>query len=122
MCSIMTWCSDEADMERFMEGFKRTESRGPDDMRVIETGKGIMGFQRLSIMGLTEAGMQPFSRENRWVVCNGEIYGFRRIKEELTKKGYVFSSGSDCEILLPLYEEYGTDMFAMLDAEYAPRH
>ena len=60
MCSIMTWCSDTADMERFMEGFKRTESRGPDDMRVIETGNGIMGFQRLSIMGLTEAGMQPF--------------------------------------------------------------
>ena len=119
MCSIMTWCSDTADMERFMEGFRRTESRGPDDMRVIETGNGIMGFQRLSIMGLTEAGMQPFSRENRWVVCNGEIYGFRRIKEALIKKGYIFESGSDCEILLPLYEEYGTDMFAMLDAEYA---
>ena len=83
----MTWCSDEADMELFMEGFQRTESRGPDDMRVIETGKGIMGFQRLSIMGLTEAGMQPFSRGNRRVVCNGEIYGFRRIKEELIKKG-----------------------------------
>ena len=119
MCSIMTWCSDTADMERFMEGFKRTESRGPDDMRVIETGNGIMGFQRLSIMGLTEAGMQPFSRENRWGGCNGEIYGFRRIKEALIKKGYIFESGSDCEILLPLYEEYGTDMFAMLDAEYA---
>ena len=53
MCSIMTWCSDEADMELFMEGFQRTESRGPDDMRVIETGKGIMGFHRLTIMGLT---------------------------------------------------------------------
>src|SRR5699024_238559 len=97
----------------------RTESRGPDDTRVIETGNGIMGFQRLSIMGLTEAGMQPFSRGNRHVVCNGEIYGFRKIKEELTEKGYAFASGSDCEILLPLYEEYGTDMFAMLDAEYA---
>ena len=119
MCSIMTWCSDTADMERFMEGFKRTESRGPDDTRVIETGNGIMGFQRLSIMGLTDAGMQPFSRGDRHVVCNGEIYGFRRIKEELVKKGYAFVSGSDCEILLPLYEEYGTDMFAMLDAEYA---
>ncbi len=53
------------------------------------------------------------------VVCNGEIYGFRPLKEELTEKGYTFRSDSDCEILLPLYEQYGTDMFAMLDAEFA---
>ena len=106
-------------MERFMEGFQRTHSRGPDDMRVIENDSGIMGFQRLSIMGLTESGMQPFARGSRYVVCNGEIYGFRRIKEQLLEKGYRFESGSDCEILLPLYEEYGTEMFAMLDAEYA---
>ena len=119
MCSIMTWCSDTADMERFMEGFKRTESRGPDDMRVIETGKGIMGFQRLSIMGLTEAGMQPFSMGKSKLVCNGEIYGFRPLKRRLEALGYTFASDSDCEILLPLYHEYGLKMFSMLDAEYA---
>ena len=53
------------------------------------------------------------------MVCNGELYGFRPVKKALEDKGYVFHSDSDCEILLPLYEEYGTDMFAMLDAEFA---
>ena len=53
------------------------------------------------------------------VVCNGELYGFEKQKATLKKKGYTFMSDSDCEILLPMYFEYGTDMFAMLDAEFA---
>ena len=52
-------------------------------------------------------------------LCNGEIYGFERIRRELREKGYSFQSGSDCEVLLPLYREYGTEMFRMLDAEFA---
>ncbi len=69
-------------------------------------------------MGLTPEGMQPFELNGSYVVCNGEIYGFRPIREKLAEK-YTFRSGSDCEILLPMYREYGTDMFAMLDAEFA---
>ena len=52
-------------------------------------------------------------------VCNGELYGFRPVKKALEAKGYVFASDSDCEIILPLWQEYGTDMFAGLDAEFA---
>ena len=102
----------------FKEGFDMTVSRGPDDSRIIDTGKGLLGFHRLSIMGLTPDGMQPFELDGSYVVCNGEIYGYEKIKAELSKK-YKFKSGSDCEILLPMYMEYGTDMFAMLDAEFA---
>ena len=119
MCSIMVYCSEHADMGLFQEGFSRTVSRGPDDTRIIDTGKGLLGFHRLAIMGLTEEGMQPFSLDGSWLVCNGEIYGFRPVKEELERKGYRFRGDSDCEILLPLYREYGTDMFAKLDAEFA---
>ncbi len=119
MCSIMGYCSDSADLELFKEGFDRTISRGPDDTRILDTGHGILGFHRLAIMGLTDEGMQPFSLNDNVLVCNGEMYGFRPVKKELEKKGYVFQSDSDCEILLPLYQEYGTDMFAMLDAEFA---
>ena len=94
--------------------------RGPDQSRVLKVeGKGFIGFQRLAIMGLTEAGMQPFRRNGNAVVCNGELYGFRKQKAELEAKGYTFQSESDCELLLPLYEEYGTEMFKHLDAEYA---
>ena len=63
--------------------------------------------------------MQPFELNGNYAVCNGEIYGFRKIKEGLITKGYSFRSDSDCEILLPMYKEYGTEMFKMLDAEYA---
>lgn len=104
--------------KEFKEHFDETISRGPDMQRIRHYGDVTLGFERLSIMGLTEEGMQPFERDGNAIVCNGEIYGFRRIKKELEKE-YSFVSDSDCEILLPLYEKHGTDMFAMLDAEYA---
>ena len=118
MCSIMGYCGKEVERERFMTGFLQTLSRGPDDSRVIDTGNGLLGFHRLSIMGLTPSGMQPFEMEGSYVVCNGEIYGFQKWKEELSGK-YSFKSESDCEILLPMYREYGVEMFAKLDAEFA---
>ena len=105
--------------ELFQKGFSETVSRGPDQSRIIDLGDGIMGFHRLAIMGLTEEGMQPFSLGSRNLVCNGEIYGFEKFREELISDGYTFASDSDCEILLPLYEKYGVDMFAKLDAEFA---
>ena len=118
MCSIMGYCGLPADIKKFMQGFEQTVSRGPDDTKIVDTGRGLLGFHRLAIMGLTPTGMQPFSLGKSYVVCNGEIYGFEKLKAELSKK-YTFKSGSDCEILLPMYKEYGTDMFRMLDAEFA---
>ena len=119
MCSIMGYCGVGATTEKFKMGFSETVSRGPDDSRIIDTGKGLLGFHRLAIMGLTEEGMQPFSLGGSYAVCNGELYGFKKQKEELIEKGYKFKSDSDCEIILPLYREYGTDMFKRLDAEFA---
>lgn len=118
MCSIMGYCGDNAAIEAFLSGFQQTVSRGPDDSKIIDTGKGLLGFHRLAIMGLHPEGMQPFRLADSYVVCNGEIYGFEKFKKELSAK-YKFESDSDCEVLLPLYKEYGVKMFAMLDAEYA---
>ncbi len=119
MCSIMGYCGSELPLEEFQKGFERTKSRGPDCSEVIDTGSGFLGFHRLAIMGLSESGMQPFRLGNSYVVCNGELYGFRKLKKELELKGYSFVSDSDCELLLPLYREYGTELFAKLDAEFA---
>lgn len=119
MCTIMGYCGSGGGMQKVSEGLTATVSRGPDDERIIDLKDGVLGFQRLSIMGLTPEGMQPFDLEGNYVVCNGEIYGFRKMRDELIEKGYSFRSNSDCEILLPLYKEYGTDMFIMLDAEFA---
>ena len=119
MCSIMSYCGSNAAFDVFKSGLMKTVSRGPDDMRITDTGHGLMGFQRLSIMGLTEKGMQPFELNGDYLICNGEIYGFETIREDMRAIGYTFMSDSDCEVLLPMYHEFGTDMFAMLDAEFA---
>ena len=119
MCSIMGIAKMNISMRDFQNNFAKTTSRGPDMSRVLQVGDGILGFQRLAIMGLTEAGMQPFELNKSYVVCNGELYGFRKEKERLIAQGYQFESDSDCEIILPMYEKYGVDMFDRLDAEFA---
>ncbi|MDD4367420.1 MAG: asparagine synthase B [Oscillospiraceae bacterium] len=119
MCSILGLQNDyltQAEVEIF---FDRSLSRGPDMSRLEQLPDGWIGFHRLAIMGPDERGMQPFHLGRQTLVCNGEIYRFEAFRQALEAKGYQFSSESDCEILLPLYREYGTDMFAMLDAEFA---
>ena len=119
MCSIMGYCDPVVPVDAFKDGFEKTVSRGPDASAVIHTGGGVLGFHRLAIMGLHPEGMQPFKRDGSYVVCNGEIYGFSAQRQMLIDKGYTFVSDSDCEILLPLWFEYGVEMFPMLDAEFA---
>ncbi len=118
MCGIMGYCG-KYELSAFEKGFGKTLSRGPDMSKTVKVGDGVFGFHRLSIMGLNEKGMQPFEFDDCYCVCNGEIYGFKKLKDDLIKKGYTFKSDSDCEILLPLYREYGVEMFSMLDAEFA---
>ena len=119
MCSIIGYIGKAITAQEVLPFFDATKSRGPDMTRMLPLNPGFLGFHRLSIMGLDERGMQPFVRGSRAVVCNGEIYGFRKIKEALQEKGYCFVGESDCELLLPLYEEYGVNMFEKLDAEFA---
>lgn len=118
MCSIIGLLSEPKDCKGFEKAFQKTKSRGPDDTRIINAGNGLIGFHRLAIMDLKSSGMQPFELNGNILACNGEIYGFRKIKKEL-ETDYKFKSNSDCEILLPMYEKYGFDMFQKLDAEFA---
>ncbi len=118
MCSIMGFTSKALAPETFQAFFDRTVSRGPDCSRIEPTASGYLCFHRLSIMGLHPEGMQPFHLGKDMAVCNGELYGFRKEKQKLQKK-YTFVSDSDCEIILPMYHEYGLSMFRMLDAEFA---
>ena len=118
MCSIIGYMSLN-NYDEFKKGFEKTTSRGPDMYREASFSNARLAFERLAIMGVDESGMQPFNHYNYHLVCNGEIYGYKKIKDELINKGYKFNSESDCEILLPLYELYKEDMFKMLDAEFA---
>ena len=119
MCCVMGFLSERYSPEQIRPVFDRTKSRGPDDTRLETIPGGVLCFHRLAIMGLHDEGMQPFSLGKNKVVCNGELYGWRPVRRELEEKGYVFQSDSDCELLLPLYEQYGLGMFEKLDAEFA---
>lgn len=116
MCSIMGYFGETISMDDFVEASKKSIYRGPDMSRYIELKDAKLCFHRLAIMDLKEEGMQPFTCKSKYLLCNGEIYGFDKIKKELF---YDFKSNSDCEILLPLFEKYGVDMFRMLDSEFA---
>ena len=120
MCTVLAYFGTYLSREEFESYLARTQERGPDDSKTVALPQGgFLGFQRLAIMGLSPEGMQPFQLGNSWAICNGELYGFRRMKQELEEKGYSFQSGSDCELILPMYREYGTDLFRRLDAEFA---
>ena len=112
MCSIFTVLSKDIPYDTLKKCFDETKSRGPDMSRLTEIPKGWMGFHRLAIIGLDEKGMQPFEMNGDYAVCNGELYGFRPIRERLMAD-FTLVSGSDCEIILPLY--YGR----LSDGSYA---
>lgn len=118
MCAIIGFESLDFSVEEILKSFECLNGRGPDGTKYQIVNNHFLGFKRLSIMGLTEMGMQPFMLDNDVVVCNGEIYGFRKIKEAILKE-YSFKSDSDCEVILPLYHKLGFDMFKFLDSEFA---
>lgn len=93
--------------------------RGPDDSGLLEDGELVFGMQRLSIIDV-DGGHQPISNEDGTVVtvCNGEIYNFREIREDLQQRGHRFASGSDTEVIVHLYEEYGLDFVSRLSGMF----
>ena len=94
--------------------------RGPDSEGSFVDESIAMGFRRLSIIGL-EDGSQPMFNEDRSIVLvfNGEIYNYNSIKEDLIAKGHLFYNSADSEVLIHAYEEYGTEMFALLRGMFA---
>jgi asparagine synthase (glutamine-hydrolysing) len=95
--------------------------RGPDDEGVyIKKGIGL-GHRRLAVIDLSPMGHQPMSNEDAslWIVLNGEIYNFIELKDELVKKGHIFKSHTDTEVILHLYEEKGAECLKDLRGPFA---
>ena len=108
----------EAPLREMMRSMKH---RGPDDEGLYIKDNIGLGFVRLSIIDLTLAGHQPmFSIDQRYVILlNGEIYNYIELREDLKKKGYVFRSGSDTEVLLHSYIEWGESCLNRLNGMFA---
>ncbi|WP_439234394.1 asparagine synthase B [Lonepinella koalarum] len=118
MCGFIFSSSGSID-DAFKRGYDNIFHRGPDNQSLTIEPTGIWGFHRLSIMDLTNNGNQPFKHNGVELICNGEVYNYAELKAML-ESTYPFHSGSDCEVLIPLYQRVGIDvMMKMLDAEFA---
>lgn len=96
--------------------------RGPDSKGLFYSANGdaALGVRRLSIIDLV-TGDQPIQNEDGsiTVVYNGEIYNYKKLREDLIKKGHKFRTKSDTETLVHAYEEYGEEMAKKLNGMFA---
>ena len=122
MCGIFGMVSARTGLqEELLE--KATDSiahRGPDDSGYHREPNALLGFRRLSIIDLS-GGHQPIYNEDRskCIIFNGEIYNFLGLREELLKRGHLFSTRSDTETILHAYEEWGEGCLERLRGMFA---
>lgn len=108
---------DKGVVERMLHAIRH---RGPDGSQTLLLDRAALGFNRLSFLDL-EGGMQPLQNEDKTIsmICNGEIYNFQELRDDLTQKGHRFSTRTDVEVILHLYEEYGLDFPGRLNGQFA---
>ena len=94
--------------------------RGPDDEGYYVSGPVGFGFRRLSIIDLN-TGHQPICNEDGtvWIVFNGEIYNYQELRQQLQAKGHAFSTQTDTEVIVHLYEEFGEGCVEKLRGMFA---
>lgn len=99
----------------------KIEHRGPDDYGSFIDGPLGLGHRRLSIIDLSTLGHQPMgSKDNRyWITYNGEIYNFLSLRKDLVALGYEFKSRCDTEVILYMYQEYGSACLDYLRGMFA---
>ena len=135
MCGIFAAISfkDKFSFKDF-EIFKRQTDlvsyRGPDASGYISFNEGqlsttnnefdiFLGHRRLSIIDLSASANQPFFDDSQCIIYNGEIFNYIEIKQELQKKGHIFRTDSDTEVILKVYKEYGESGFSLLNGMWA---
>ena len=108
MCGIFTYIGDSLTWSDLEKNSEKIKYRGPDNSSMKKIGnKVLFSFHRLAIMGVTSKGDQPLFHpddKNISIICNGEIYNYKTLAK---KYGYKLETGSDCEIILHLYKEFG---------------
>lgn len=119
MCSISGFTWEDKSLIKDMNNV--LSYRGPDDSGIFLDSDISLGHNRLSIIDLSKAGHQPMSNKNGtlWIIYNGEIYNFKEIRKVLERKGYVFFSNTDTEVILYAYEEYGAKCLELFNGMFA---
>jgi asparagine synthase (glutamine-hydrolysing) len=124
ICGVWEYGAGEGRIESSLLTRMRDEMthRGPDDAGelIFDKRRGGFGFRRLSIIDLSAAGHQPMHGcdDRTWLVFNGEIYNHAVLRADLEKRGHKYSSRTDSETILHLYEERGLDFIHDLEGDY----
>jgi asparagine synthase (glutamine-hydrolysing) len=124
MCGIvgeLRFDSSPVSEERLRAMLAAVAHRGPDGSGVVCLGPVGLGHARLAIVDLSSDGAQPMANEDGtvWVTFNGEIYNHQELRDGLIEAGHTFKSRSDTEVLVHLYEEYGSGFVDRLRGMYA---
>ncbi|HZH48353.1 MAG TPA: asparagine synthetase B, partial [Nitrospira sp.] len=98
----------------------RLVHRGPDGQGTFHEGPIALAMRRLSIIDI-QGGQQPIFNEDKTLVliANGEIYNYVELRAQLRSQGHRFRSGTDCEVIVHLYEQYGLDCVKQLRGMFA---
>ncbi len=121
MCGICGISWKDARLLRRMR--ERVSHRGPDGEGAFADARVSLGHCRLAIIGLSEKGKQPmaYGRKGRRLVItfNGEIFNYAALRDELAAKGHRFTTGTDTEVILAGYAEWGPEVLGRLDGMFA---
>lgn len=112
MCGFCGFTGKVENKEQVIENMmEKIIYRGPDSKGTHVDDDIALGFRRLSIIDLAD-GTQPIYNEDetKVIVFNGEVYNYREIREDLVKKGHIFRTKTDTEVILHGYEEYGPEV------------
>jgi asparagine synthase (glutamine-hydrolysing) len=120
VCGICGYAGFDGDEQLLTRMTDAIEHRGPDDSGFFLDHRLGLGMHRLSIIDVA-GGSQPILNEDKTavIVFNGEIYNYENLARELKRKGHRFRSNSDTEVVLHLYEEYGTGCVDYLRGMFA---
>ena len=108
MCGFAVYTGgDKMTRLKAVSEFQKIKYRGPDNSHYADfADKGWMGFHRLKIMDVSDDGNQPMGYDNIFLVANGEVYNYPQLLEDYQDK-HDFQSTSDCEVMIPMYQELG---------------
>lgn len=128
MCGILFSISfDDFDLNKIIYKSQKIKHRGPDETQIryfksSNTNVTITTvFHRLAIMDISHSAMQPFEHKGYFCLINGEIFNYKDISNDLMFDGWKPHSNCDCEVILPLFNKLGDDIFSLckkLDGEY----
>jgi asparagine synthase (glutamine-hydrolysing) len=99
----------ENQQKQIVTMLRSMEHRGPDYSGNWQQGPLVLGHNRLSIIDLSEASHQPFHYQGVTLTFNGEVYNYLELKKTLLEVGYIFTTGSDTEVICAAYKHWGED-------------